>query len=60
MVMICAALRSNKAIESETHLRKAVKEWPKGLAGWVVLGQVLKAQQKLDRAYDAMFPIFVY
>jgi tetratricopeptide (TPR) repeat protein len=49
----CAALRSSKAIEAETHLRKAVKQWPKDLPGWVVLGQVLEAQQKFDQAYDS-------
>jgi tetratricopeptide (TPR) repeat protein len=49
----CAALRNNKAVEAEAHLRKAVKEWSKYSAPWVVLGQILEAQQKLDRAYDA-------
>ena len=49
----CTALRSNKAVEAETHLRKAVKEWPNYSASWVVLGQVLEAQQKFSQAYDA-------
>jgi Tfp pilus assembly protein PilF len=49
----CAALRNSKAIEAEAHLRKAIKEWPKYLAAWVVLGQVLESQQKLDEAYSA-------
>jgi predicted Zn-dependent protease len=34
-------------------LRKAVKQWPKDSAAWVVLGQVLEAQQKTDEAYGA-------
>jgi tetratricopeptide (TPR) repeat protein len=34
-------------------LRKAVKQWPKYLAAWVVLGQVLAAQQKTEEAQDA-------
>jgi len=49
----CAALRNSKAVEAETHLRKAVKQWPKYSAAWVVLGQVLEAQQKADEAYEA-------
>lgn len=49
----CAALRNNKVIEGENHLRKAVKQWPKYLAAWVVLGQLLEAQQKNDEAHDA-------
>jgi hypothetical protein len=49
----CAALRNSKTIEAEGHLRKAVKQWPKYLAAWVVLGQVLEAQQKTDEAYGA-------
>jgi tetratricopeptide (TPR) repeat protein len=49
----CAALRNSKIIEAEAHLRKAVKQWPKYSAAWVVLGQVLEAQQKTDEAYDA-------
>lgn len=49
----CAALRKHKMTQAETHLRKAVKQWPKYLAAWVVLGQVLEVQQKIDQAYDA-------
>jgi lipopolysaccharide biosynthesis regulator YciM len=49
----CVALRNNKVIEGENHLRKAVKQWPKYLAAWVVLGQLLEAQQKTDEAHDA-------
>jgi hypothetical protein len=49
----CAALRHSKTIEAEGHLRKAVKQWPKDLAAWVVLGQLLEAQHKTDEAYGA-------
>jgi tetratricopeptide (TPR) repeat protein len=49
----CAALRNNKVIEAENHLRKAVKQSPKYLTAWVVLGQVLAAQQKTEEAHDA-------
>jgi hypothetical protein len=49
----CAALRNSKIIEAEVQLRKAVKQWPKYSAAWVLLGQVLEAQQKTDEAYGA-------
>lgn len=49
----CAAVRSGKIAEAEGHLRKAVKQWPKYSPAWVMLGQVLEAQQKTDAAYDA-------
>jgi tetratricopeptide (TPR) repeat protein len=49
----CAALRNNKVIEAENHLRKAVKQWPKYLTAWVVLGQILEAQQRTEEAHDA-------
>ncbi|HEX3351583.1 MAG TPA: tetratricopeptide repeat protein [Terriglobales bacterium] len=49
----CAALRNNKVADGENHLRKAVKQWPKYLAAWVVLGQLLEAQQKNEEAHDA-------
>jgi tetratricopeptide (TPR) repeat protein len=49
----CVALRNNKIVEAENHLRKAVKQWPKYLAAWVVLGQLLEAQQKAEEAKDA-------
>jgi tetratricopeptide (TPR) repeat protein len=49
----CAALRNNKTGDAESHLRKAVKQWPKYSAAWVVLGQVLEAQQKIEEGHDA-------
>jgi tetratricopeptide (TPR) repeat protein len=49
----CAALRNNKIVEAENHFRKAVKQWPKYLATWVVLGQLLEAQQKTEDAHDS-------
>ena len=49
----CVALRNNKIVEAESHLRKAVKQWPKYSAAWVVLGQILEAQQKTNEANDA-------
>jgi tetratricopeptide (TPR) repeat protein len=51
----CAALKGNKLADAENHLRKAVKQWPKYWAGWVVLGQVLEAEQKTKEAQNACF-----
>jgi hypothetical protein len=49
----CAALRNKKAADAENHLRKAVKQYPRYSAAWVLLGQTLGAQQKTDEARDA-------
>lgn len=49
----CVALRNNKIVEAENHLRKAVKQSPRYWAAWVVLGQLLEAQQKSKEASDA-------
>jgi predicted Zn-dependent protease len=49
----CAALRNKKAADAENHLRKAVKQYPKYSAAWVLLGQTLEAQQKVDEAREA-------
>jgi len=49
----CAALRNRKTKNAENHLSKSVKYWPKYLAAWVVLGQVLEAQQKFEEGHHA-------
>ena len=49
----CTAVKNNKLVEAENHLRKAVKQWPQYSAAWVLLGQVLEAQQKTEEARDA-------
>jgi len=49
----CSALKSNKLAASEQHLRKAVQIYPKYVAGWVMLGQILEAQQKPELARGA-------
>jgi tetratricopeptide (TPR) repeat protein len=49
----CAALRNKKAADAENHLRKAVKQYPRYSAAWVLLGQTLGAQQKTDEAREA-------
>jgi tetratricopeptide (TPR) repeat protein len=49
----CSALQSNQLAASEQHLRKAIQIYPKYVAGWVMLGQTLEAQQKPDLARSA-------
>jgi len=49
----CASLRNQKAADAEAHLRKALKQDAKFSAAWVLLGQVLEAEQKMDEARDA-------
>jgi cytochrome c-type biogenesis protein CcmH/NrfG len=49
----CSALKSNRLAASERHLRKAVQIYPQYVAGWVMLGQILEAQDQPDRARSA-------
>lgn len=49
----CLALTRGKIVDAERHFRKAVNQWPKYSAAWVVLGQVLQVQQKTKAATDA-------
>jgi len=49
----CWALKSHRLGASEQHLRKAIQIYPKYVAGWVMLGQVLEAQQQPDQARRA-------
>ncbi|MFZ0199376.1 MAG: tetratricopeptide repeat protein [Candidatus Sulfotelmatobacter sp.] len=49
----CSALKSHRLAASEQHLRKAVQIYPEYVAGWVMLGQILEAQQQPDQARRA-------
>src|SRR5581483_5444859 len=49
----CTVLRKNKMAEAESHLRKAVEEFPKYAAAWVTLGQVLAGLQRMEEARNA-------
>lgn len=49
----CLALAKGKIADAEKHFRKAVNRWPKYSAAWVVLGQVLEAQQSTEAARHA-------
>ncbi|HTR26802.1 MAG TPA: tetratricopeptide repeat protein [Terriglobales bacterium] len=49
----CDALRKKKFADAEKHLRKAIEQYEKYAAAWVLLGQVLEIQQKPQEARDA-------
>jgi hypothetical protein len=49
----CTAIKNKKLADAEKHLHKAVKQYPSYSAAWVLLGQVLAAQQKTKEALDA-------
>jgi tetratricopeptide (TPR) repeat protein len=49
----CDALRRKKIADAEKHLRKAVGQYQKYAAAWVLLGQLLEVQQKPEEALDA-------
>jgi tetratricopeptide (TPR) repeat protein len=49
----CGDLRSKKLSTAESHLRKAVQEYPKYAAAWVLLGQVLESGNRIEEARGA-------
>jgi tetratricopeptide (TPR) repeat protein len=49
----CAALNNKKLPEAEQHLHKATEIYPKYVAGWVMLGQILETRQQTTGARDA-------
>jgi len=49
----CRAASDKKWASAEEHLRKALQKDPQYTAAWVLLGQLLKAQQKPDDARGA-------
>ena len=49
----CAALKNKKLTEAEQHLHKATEIYPKYVAGWVMLGQILETRQQTTGARDA-------
>lgn len=49
----CDALRKKKIADAEKHLRKAIEQYEKYAAAWVLLGQLLEADQKPQEARDA-------
>jgi tetratricopeptide (TPR) repeat protein len=49
----CGAFKKKKLAEAEQHARDAIQEYPKYPAAWVMLGEVLQDEQKMDEAHDA-------
>ena len=49
----CSAASDKKLAKAEEHLRKALHADEQYPAAWVLLGQVLKAEQKMDDAHNA-------
>lgn len=49
----CGALKDRKLSQAEEHLRKALDVYPNYAAAWVLLGQILEAQQKHADARQA-------
>ena len=49
----CAVLQKKKLPEAEQHLRKATEIYPKYVAGWVMLGQILETRQQTAGARNA-------
>ncbi len=49
----CAALKRKNLPEAERHLRKATEIYPKYVAGWVMLGQILETGRKTAGARKA-------
>ena len=49
----CSDLRGKKLETAENHLRKALQEYPRYAAAWVLLGQVLEAGNRIEEARGA-------
>lgn len=49
----CSDLKGKKLANAENHLRKALQEYPRYAAAWVLLGQVLEAGNRIEEARGA-------
>ena len=49
----CGAFRKKKLTEAEQHLRGAIEKYSNYLAAYVMLGEVLQDEQKMNEAHDA-------
>ena len=49
----CSDLKGTKLATAESHLRKAVQDYPRYAAAWVLLGQVLEAGDRMEEARGA-------
>ena len=49
----CSDMKGKKLATAEGHLRKAVQDYPRYAAAWVLLGQVLEAGDRIEEARGA-------
>jgi tetratricopeptide (TPR) repeat protein len=49
----CSDFKKKKFADAETHVRSAIEKYSNYVAAWVMLGQVLAAQQQAEKAHDA-------
>lgn len=49
----CGDFRKKKMADAEQHVRSAIEKYSNYVAAWVMLGQVLAAQQQSEQAHDA-------
>ncbi len=49
----CGAFKKKKLTEAEQHVRGAIEKYSNYQAAWVMLGQVLQDEQKMNEAHDA-------
>jgi tetratricopeptide (TPR) repeat protein len=49
----CGDFKKKKLPEAEQHARDAIQKYPHYPAAWVMLGQVLQDEQKMNEAHDA-------
>jgi tetratricopeptide (TPR) repeat protein len=49
----CGAFKKKKLTEAEQHARDAIQMYSNYPAAWVMLGEVLQDEQKMDEAHDA-------
>jgi len=49
----CDALKKKELTAAEQHVRDAIQKYSKYVAAWVMLGQVLQNEQKMNEAQDA-------
>jgi tetratricopeptide (TPR) repeat protein len=49
----CSDFRKKKFAEAEEHIRGAIEKYSNYVAAWVMMGQVLEAEQQADKAHDA-------
>jgi tetratricopeptide (TPR) repeat protein len=49
----CGDFRKKKMADAEQHVRSAIEKYSNYVAAWVMLGQVLAAQQQADQAHEA-------